>query len=320
MQNKIFDLIILGAGPAGITAAVYAARKKIDFLVISKDIGGQAAWSGDVENYTGYQFVTGPELVLKFQNHMDSFGIDLKMPEEIKAVTKNNNLITVATDKSEYITKAVVIATGKKPKPLGVPGEEEFRNKGVNFCATCDGPLFRSKNVAVIGGGNSALDAVLQMMKISPKVYVINSAPFLTGDSVMMSKAIAASNVEIWNNSKVKKIYGEKFVKGIEVTKDNKTYNFNVEGVFVEIGLLPNSDFVYAPVSSDSGVIQNSALIKLNELKEIVVDCYNRTNIDGIFACGDVTNVPEKQIIIACGEGAKASLAAFNYLSTHILP
>ena len=300
---KVYDLLILGAGPAGITAAVYATRKKLDFLVITKDIGGQTAWSGDIENYTGYQFITGPELALKFQEHMQSFGIEVNMAEEVKDIKKKENLIKTTTDKSQYLSKTLIVATGKQPRTLNVEGEEEFKGKGVTYCATCDGPLFKGKNVAIIGGGNSGLDAALQMMKISSLVYIIETMPQLNADPVMVETVQEASNVEIWNNAKVKKVYGDVLVKGIEAERSGVTHLLDVEGVFVEIGLIPNSSF--------------AQILEQNELKEIVVDCYNKTNVEGIFAAGDVTNVPEKQIIIACGEGSKACLAVSKYLSTH---
>jgi alkyl hydroperoxide reductase subunit AhpF len=186
---------------------------------------------------------------------------------------------------------------------LDVPGEKEFKNKGVTYCATCDGPLFKGKKVAVIGGGNSALDATLQLMKISPKVYMINIAQSLTGDPIMIESVKKSANVEIFNSSKVKEITGDKFVKSIAIEKEGKVYNLDVEGIFIEIGLIPNSGF--------------DAITKHNEYGEIIVDCHNSTNIEGIFAAGDVTTVPEKQIVIACGEGSKATLSAFRYLSTH---
>jgi len=298
---KVYDLIILGAGPAGITAGVYASRKKIETLVITQDIGGQTAWSGDIENYTGYQFITGVDLTLKFQEHMDSFGIPLKMPEEAKEIKKEGHLIEIITDKAKYLSKTVIVATGKQSRLLGVSGEKEFKNKGVTYCATCDGPVFKDKDVAIVGGGNSGLEAALQMIKISPKVYIIEAASGLTGDQVMVDKLKRAPNAEIWGNSKVKKIYGDKFVKGIEVEREGNIHNLNVEGVFVEIGLFPNS---YC-----------ADILEKNEQQEIIIDYSNKTNIEGVFAAGDVTNVPEKQIIIACGEGSKACLAAFKYLS-----
>ena len=302
-MSKIYDLIILGAGPAGITAAVYSVRKGLDFLIISSDIGGQAAISGDIENYTGYQFITGPELAIKFQEHMNSFGIQTKIPEEVKDIQKKSKLIKVVTNKAEYLAKAVMIATGKRSRELKIEGEKEFKNKGLTYCATCDGPLFRNKKVVVVGGGNSALDAALQLLKISPKVYIVNIKNELTGDSVMIEKVEESNKVNILNNTKVQRIFGKEFVKGIEVETKGVTNDLDVEGVFVEIGLIPNSEI--------------SKILEKNELGEIVVDCYNRTNVEGIFAAGDVTNVVEKQIIIACGEGSKASLSAFKYLSTH---
>jgi alkyl hydroperoxide reductase subunit F len=303
MSRDTYDLIILGAGPAGITAGVYAARKRMSLLVIAKDIGGQAALSGDIENYTGYQFITGSELTQKFQEHMSAFDIKVNTPEEAKDIRKEGNFIRIVTDKGEYLSKTLIIATGARPRPLNVEGEKEFKNKGVTYCATCDGPLFKDKAIAVIGGGNSALDAALQMIKISPKIYIINIASQLTGDPIMIEKALDAHNVEVLNNAKVRRVYGDVFVKGIEVEQEGRILDLKLEGVFIEIGLIPNSDF--------------AKLLEKNEKKEIIVDCSNKTNVEGIFACGDATNVPQKQIIVACGEGAKAALSAFRYLSEH---
>lgn len=239
----MYDLIILGAGPAGITAAVYAARKKMNLLVITEDIGGQAALSGDIENYTGYQFITGPELANKFQEHMKAFGIKVNLPEEVKDIEKEDNIIKTITDKGEYFSRTVIIATGSRPRLLNIEGEKEFKNKGVTYCATCDGPLFKDKTIAIIGGGNSALDAALQMIRISPKIYIINISPQLTADPVMVEKVISADNIEILNNTKVKRIYGDSFVRGIEIEQEGKVLDLRLEGVFIEIGLIPNSDF-----------------------------------------------------------------------------
>jgi len=295
------DLIIIGAGPAGITASVYAARKKMDLLVITKDIGGQAAWSGDIQNYTGYQFISGPELAAKFEEHMRKFDIALKENEEVKEVEKKDDIVYVKTDKDLYQAKTAIIASGKRSRELNIPGEKEFRNKGLTYCATCDGPLFSGKDVAVIGGGNSALDATLQLIKIARHIYLINNTSSLGGDAIMREKIEAAKSVTILNNAQVTEIFGERLVKGIKIKSQNKDQTLLVEGVFVEIGLIPNSDFAIG--------------IEKNKLGEIKVNCHNETNISGIFAAGDVTDVPEKQIIIAAGEGAKACLSAFHYLA-----
>ncbi|MBI5399940.1 FAD-dependent oxidoreductase [Candidatus Saganbacteria bacterium] len=300
------DLIIIGAGPAGITAAVYAARKRLDFTVITRDIGGQTNWAGDVENYTGYQYIPGPELAMKFREHLAKFSFDLKdgedvvkieqIPDGFKVTTKNNAAIA---------TKTIIVASGKRPKLLGAPGEGKFKNKGLTYCATCEGPLFANKVVAVAGGGNSALDAVLQLIRFAAKVYLINAAAELSGDIVMQEKIRASSKVAIINNAQITQICGDKFVSSIKLTASGQPQEMTVEGVFVEIGLIPNSAIIDFVAKNADG--------------EIIIDCAARTSVPGVFAAGDVTNVPEKQIVVAAGEGAKATLAVFRYLATHRL-
>lgn len=296
----VYDLIVIGAGPAGITASIYAARKKMDILVLSKDIGGQTAWSGDIENYTGYQFITGPELTKRLKDHIDAYNIKVNEGEEILSLTKETERVIVRTDKSQYQAKAVIIASGKMPRTLDVKGEEEFKGRGIAYCATCDGPLFANKQVAVIGGGNSALDAAIGLEKIASKIYIVNIGEVLTADAIMQEAVKKSEKITVLNESKIVEVRGKKFVKAIEIERNNAKEEIAVEGVFVEIGLVPNSDFV-------EGIDKNS-------VNEIVVNCACETNIPGIFAAGDVTNVPEKQIIVAAGEGAKAALSAFRYL------
>lgn len=299
----MFDLIIIGAGPAGITASVYAARKKMSILVISKDIGGQAAWSGDIENYTGYQFITGPQLAAKFEEHMRKFDIRLKDNETVAEFRKIDDKVSVKTDQGAYESRTAIIASGKRSRELNVPGEKEFKNKGLTYCATCDGPLFSGKDVVVVGGGNSALDAALQLIKIAGHIYIINIAGHLSGDPIMQEKLNQAKNVSILNNAQVTAVLGDKFVSGIKIKKDGQEKIIPIQGVFVEVGLIPNSEF--------------AGELEKNQFGEIKVNCYNETNLSGIFAAGDVTDVPEKQIIIAAGEGAKAALSVFRYLIKH---
>lgn len=299
----MYDLIIIGAGPAGITAAVYAARKRIKTLVVSRDIGGQTAISGEIENYTGYQFITGPELTEKFAEHLKKFAIGLKEGEQATGLKKQDSKILVQTDKASYEAKTVIIASGKRSRELGVPGEKEFKNRGLTYCATCDGPLFSAKQVAVVGGGNSGLDAAIQLLRIAQHVYLINLTAQLTGDPIMQEQVLASNKATVYNNTRVTEVFGDKFVKGIRIQGQEKEETLAVEGVFVEVGLLPNSDFVQD--------------VARNEYQEIKVNSRNETNIPGIFAAGDVTDVPEKQIIIAAGEGSKAALSAFRYLVQH---
>ena len=299
----MYDLIIIGAGPAGITASVYAARKRINILVITKDIGGQAAWSGDIENYTGYQFITGPELVTKFEEHMQKYNIELKEGEEATEITKTGNAVLIKTDKNTYESKTAIIASGKRAKELRVPGEKEFKGRGLTYCATCDGPLFSGKDVAVIGGGNSALDAVLQLIRIAKHVYAVNETASLEGDAIMREKVVNSGIVTVLNNSRVTAVTGDKFVAGIKIKTEGREQSLAVQGVFVEVGLMPNSKFARD--------------VDKNQFGEVKINPNNETNIPGIFAAGDVTDVPAKQIIIAAGEGSKAALSAFRYLIQH---
>ena len=299
----MYDLIIIGAGPAGVTAAVYASRKRMNFIVIADDIGGQMTWSGDIENYTGYQFVTGVELVSKFEEHIKKYGVLVREFERVVLVEKNsvNDCVTVLLESGEKLCgRTVLIASGKRSRMLNIPGEIEFRRKGVTYCATCDGPLYADKDVAVVGGGNSGLEAVLQLQKIANRVYLLDMNAALTGDAILIEKVQRFENVIIMHNARVREIAGSNFVEKITVEHEDEIKEINVSGVFVEIGLVPNSEFTKG--------------INKNQQNEIMVNNCNQTNVPSIFAAGDVTDVPEKQIIIAAGEGAKACLTIFNYL------
>lgn len=300
----MYDVIIIGAGPAGLTAGVYCARKKLNTLILSKDIGGQAAISSEVDNYLGYHLISGAELVQEFEEHIKEFDIKLELAVEVKDIKKIEGGFEIVAENQNYQSRTVIIASGKVPRRLDVPGEREFLGRGVTYCATCDAPLFAKRDVAVIGGGNSALDAILQLVKIANKIYLINRSSILKGDEVMQEKALALPKVEILYNTEVKNISGKTLVEKIEVLdkESGKTEELEVQGVFIEIGSIPSIDFA-------------KGLIELNEKNEIKVDSENSTNIPGIFAAGDVTDVLEKQIIIAAGEGAKAALSTYGYLA-----
>jgi alkyl hydroperoxide reductase subunit F len=298
---NLYDLVIVGAGPAGITAGVYAARKRMNFLIITMDIGGQASLSWDIENYIGYQFIAGTELIEKFKEHLQKFDVEVKNNEKILQIEKMGAFVHIQTDKGEYTAKTVIIASGRRPRKLGARGEDEFKNKGVTYCATCDAPLFAGMDVAVIGGGNAAFDAALQLIKIAKRIYLIEVKPEVTADRIMVEKAKESGKVSLYTGTKVKRIYGEQFVRGIEIEKGDTVEDLSVGGIFVEIGSIPASDFAAGVAKNDRG--------------EIIVNCSCETNIPGIFAAGDVTNVPAKQIIVACGEGAKACISAFDYVN-----
>ncbi|MDP3790050.1 MAG: FAD-dependent oxidoreductase, partial [Candidatus Omnitrophota bacterium] len=270
MAYSMYDIIIIGAGPAGITASVYAARKKMKVLVITMDVGGQAAWSGDIENYTGYQFITGPDLAEKFEEHLRRYDITVKENEAVLALAKKGETIEIKTEKGTYESKTAIIASGKRSRELNVPGEKEYKNRGLTYCATCDGPLFSGKDVAIIGGGNSALDAALQMVNIAGHVYIVDINPKLGGDPIMLEKVVNNAKVTVINNASVAEIKGEKTVTAIKVKTNGTGKEIPVQGVFVEIGLTPNSEFAVD--------------IDKNEHGEIKVNCYNETNVPGIFA------------------------------------
>jgi alkyl hydroperoxide reductase subunit F len=296
----IYESIIIGGGPAGITAGIYLARKKVKFLMVAGNIGGQTLWGGEIENYTGYQYISGYELAQKFSEHLKNFDIELHERERADSIKKSECFV-VSTDKGEYKSETVIVCTGRRPKQLSVEGEQKFKNKGITYCATCDGPLFADRDVAVLGGGNSGLGVALQMVRIAKKVYLIEKRPNLTADRELVDKLEKEGKAEIFTGTLITKIYGDKFVAGINIkSADGKEKELPVEGVLIEIGSIPNSSLVEGA--------------KKNEWGEIIVNCSTETSIPGLFAAGDVTNVYKKQIIIACGEGAKAAIAASEYL------
>lgn len=301
----MYELIIIGAGPAGMTAAVYATRKKIKTLLISGDVGGQGLTTWLVENYMGYQFIEGRELMQKFEEQVKQFPADIEteIGQRAQRISRMDGGFEVETDKGgTYQAKAVIFATGKRPRQLNVPGEKEFLGRGVTYCAICDGPVFADMKVAVIGGGNSALEAAEDMVKIAEHVHLASLTP-LTGDQILIDKVKGANNLTMFLEHEVLEIKGGNSVEAIKIRdlKDKQEKELKVDGVFIEIGLIPNSELV-------------KELVTLNRLGEIEVNCGNETSVPGLFAAGDVTNVPEKQIVVAAGEGAKASLQAHRYL------
>jgi alkyl hydroperoxide reductase subunit F len=299
----MYELIIIGGGPAGMTAAVYAARKKLKAMLISRDIGGQVLWTAGVENYMGYQFIEGPELIKKFEEQVKQFPIDVKTGERVTSLSQTDEGFEVRTDNGEsYEARVAIIAAGKRPRQLNVPGEEKFKGRGVTYCAICDGPLFADVEVAVIGGGNSALEAAQDMVKIADHVYLVSLTP-LTADQVLTDKVKSDKNLTVFLEHEVLEIKGESRVDGIKIRdlKSKRERTLKVSGVFIEIGLMPNSE----PFKE---------IVRLNRIGEIEVDCANETSVAGLYAAGDVTSVPDKQIVVAAGEGAKAALQAHRYL------
>ena len=299
-----YDLVIIGGGPAGMSAAVYASRKKLRTLMVTINLGGQVLWTSDIENYPGYQYITGQELSKKFSTQIAANPIDILMPDEAEElqIEKGQRFKITTRNKREFTAKSLVIASGKRYRMLGIPGEKELLGKGVAYCATCDAPLFAGKDVAIAGGGNSALTAATDLLKIANKIYIINIAPELQGDPVLIEKT-RDPKVELLPGWRTAEIKGREKVESVIIEQPGQQgkREIKVDGIFIEVGLDPNSEFA-------------RGVLEMNDNGEILVDCHSRTSVLGIFAAGDVTNVQEKQIIIAAGEGAKASLAAYRYL------
>ncbi len=302
----LYDLIIIGAGPAGITSAIYAERRKLKTLILSMDIGGQVSWSSEVDNYPGLPNSTGAELVKKFKEHIDDYKIKVKN-YEVLDVRKKGNFFEIKTKKKVYKTKSVIIASGKKPKKLEVPGEEKYLGKGVSyFCPLYNLSYYKSKKMAIIGGGNSALEASLFLSNYAKKVYIIDINEKLGGTPILRDRIKKKRKIIHLNNSKIKEILGNSKVSGIKYSRNNLEKTLKIHGVIIEIGLIPRCDFAKKVEKNKWGEIR---IFRSTKTKD-----ENMTNISGIFAAGDVTDIPAKQIVAAAGEGCKAALAAIEYV------
>jgi len=298
----LVDVLIIGSGPAGMTAAVYASRKKLSTAIVSMDLGGQVAWTLGIENYMGYQYITGRELTGKFEEQVRQFQIPIVM-DEVKELKIGRDLFTAVTAGGRTIeARTIIIATGKRPMELGLPDERKFVGRGLSYCATCDGPLFANMDVAVIGGGNSAVQAAIEMGQVASKVFIVSRSPW-SADAVVVDKANQVKNLEKRAGYDILEVLGENKVDGLRIRDkgSGKEEMIAVKGVFVEIGLRPNTEFL-------------KGLVDMNQYGEIIVDCQCRTKIPGLYAAGDVTTVHEKQIVVAAGEGAKAALSAHEHL------
>jgi alkyl hydroperoxide reductase subunit F len=299
--DDICDVLIIGAGPAGLTAGVYCARKMLNTMIISENIGGQALESWAIENYMGYRMVTGEDLMKKFEEQVRNLNIRLEL-DRVTEIAREGNLFIVKTiSGTEVRTKTLILTQGNRPRKLGVANEEQFLGRGLSICSTCDGPLYKGKKIAVVGGGNSALQTAIEMSDLAASVDLIVRST-IRADPVYVEKLKTKRNITTHINSQITALEGEKFLSGITV-KDEHGFEqkHSLDGVFIEIGWLPNTDMV-------------TGLVNLNGKKEVVVDLNGRTSAPGIFAAGDVTNVKSKQIIIAAGDGAKAALEAYEYL------
>ncbi|MBB6134883.1 alkyl hydroperoxide reductase subunit F [Massilia aurea] len=303
-EKEAFDVLIVGGGPAGAAAAIYAARKGIRTGVLADRFGGQVLDTLAIENYVSLKATDGPKFAVALEEHVKDYDVDIMNTQRASKVV-GGSLIEVHTESGAVLkSKSVIIATGARWREINVPGEKEYKNHGVAYCPHCDGPLFKGKRVSVIGGGNSGVEAAIDLAGLVKEVTLIEFGNELRADAVLQRKLTSLPNVKVIKSAQTTEIHGDgKIVNGLSY-KDRNTgaiHRIDLEGVFVQIGLIPNSEFL-------------KGSIDLSAHGEIEIDARGHTSMPGVFAAGDVTTVPFKQIVIAVGEGAKASLAAFDYL------
>jgi len=300
-----YDLIIIGGATSGLTAGIYAARKKLNAVILTKEIGGQTLQTESIENFPGFEKISGPELIDKIKEQVLKYGLPIKSGTEVKSISKTGGVFEISTNANDKITaKSVIIATGKNPRRLNAPGEKEFENKGVVYCSTCDAPLFGGKIVVVAGGGNSGLNSAFDLLKYANNIFVLEVSDKIIGDEFLQEKLKASGKVEFMTGAEIKAIKGSSFMEEI-VYLDKKTgeeKTLKAQGIFVNVGWSPSSAFV-------------KGFLETNEYDEIITDPKtSETSVKGVFASGDVTDVKYKQCVIAAGEGAKAALSAYDYL------
>jgi alkyl hydroperoxide reductase subunit F len=309
--KQAFDVLVVGGGPAGASAAIYAARKGIRTAIAAERFGGQVLDTMAIENFISVKETEGPKLVRALEEHVKEYDVDVMNLQRASALvpaSSEGGLHEVKFENGASLkAKTVILSTGARWREMGVPGEQEYKAKGVCFCPHCDGPLFKGKRVAVIGGGNSGVEAAIDLAGIVAHVTLLEFADTLRADAVLQKKLGSLPNVTVIKSAQTTEVKGDgQKVNGL-VYKDRTTeelHTVELEGIFVQIGLLPNSDWL-------------KGTVELNRFGEIIVDAKGATNIPGVFAAGDVTTVPYKQIVIAMGEGSKASLSAFDHLIRH---
>ena len=310
-SGEKFDVVIVGAGPAGMSAAIYAARFGLKTIVIGEEVGGALAEAGEVDDYPGVMSIQGPDLARKFEEHVRKYAVPIVRGKVTAIVKRAEGSFEVTLgDRTVYYSRAVILAVGSKRKKLGVPGENEFRGRGVTYCAPCDAPLFKDKVTAVVGGGNAALQAALLLTVYSPKVYLIHRREEFRAFPVYVKLVNSHPRIELVLNSVVKRIGGEKGVKWIEVEnlKTGETKRIEVNGVVIEVGSEPPKEFF------------RSIGLETDEKGYVIVGPGQETSVKGIFAAGDCTGGPHKkkfdQIVTAAAEGAVAALSAYEYITT----
>lgn len=304
MEQLNFDTVILGGGPAGLSAAIYASRGAVSTAIVDLNmLGGQPSNYLELENYPGFPIVGGYDLMEKFEEHADKFGVKKFPMQEIQSIDLKSK--TIMTNEYEFRAKTIIIATGAQPMKLGVAGEKEFVGRGVSYCAVCDGAFYRNKVVAVVGGGNAAVEEAMYLTKFADKVYVIHRRDELRADKIVQERAFKNEKIEFIWDSVVKEIQGENLVTTavLENVKTKEITNLSVNGVFPYIGMTPNVENISGQLEQDSRGF-------------VVTDETMQTSVEGVFAVGDVRNTPLRQVITAASDGAVGAVYAVKYLET----
>ncbi|MFM2480977.1 alkyl hydroperoxide reductase subunit F [Celerinatantimonas sp. YJH-8] len=302
-EKAPFDVLVIGGGPAGAAAAIYAARKGIRTGVVADRFGGQVMDTNAIENFISVPETDGPKLAASLEQHVLSYDVDVMKTQRVAKLSKNELIELELENGGTLQSKSVIIATGARWREMNVPGEREYRGKGVAYCPHCDGPLFKGKKVAVIGGGNSGIEAAIDLAGIVEHVTVLEFAEELRADAVLLKKARSMPNIEIITQAATSEVLGDgQRVTGLQYTDrvHQQSHQLEVAGIFVQIGLVPNSEWL-------------RGTLELTERGEIITDAKGQTSLPGVFAAGDVTHSPYKQIIISMGSGATAALGAFDY-------
>lgn len=301
MTDEIHDVVIVGGASAAISAAIYAVRSGMDTLLVADEFGGQIENTDVVENYLGFKSITGPEIAERFREHLNEYDVQQETGSIVTDISKGEDLFRVETEDGEvYRAHSTIVCTGGSRRRLDIPGEEEFRNRGVVYCAVCDGPLYQDEEVLVVGAGYAGTEAALYLSDIAETVHMMDTGSEMSGEAITINQVKDAENVDFIKEARIQEIYGDETVNGVKYRQDGEMKDLEVTGVFVEIGTVPNSDLTDLPEKNDSGYIE--------------VNPQMETAVEGLYCAGDVNDLGPQQLSVSSGQGTQAALNAADYV------